>query len=181
MSVYVLAGAVAGFTSWRLGREMPALVHVQAGLSLVAGVLLIAEGLFALGVPRPFARHASCPGAGMFATLLRGKEASAVFVAGLVNGILPCGLVYGYLALAASTGDLLHGAGTMLLFGLGTLPAMVLTGMAGSLLRLPWRRRLFQAAACCMLLTGVLALVRGVGFLAVSGDTEACPNCAAAE
>jgi sulfite exporter TauE/SafE len=179
VSVYVLAGAVAGFTSWRLGRELPALVQVQAILALIAGVLLIAEGLFALAiVPRPFARrHAGCPGAGMLATLLRGKEPSAVFVAGLVNGMLPCGLVYAYLALAASTGDLLCGAGTMLLFGAGTLPAMVLTGMAGSLISLPWRRRLFQVAACCMLLTGALAMGRGVGFLDVAGSGS-CPNCA---
>ena len=88
--------------------------------------------------------------------------------------------MYGYLALAASTGDLLHGAGTMLLFGVGTLPAMVLTGLVGSLLSLSWRRRLFHLAACCMLLTGVLAIWRGVGFLAVSAGA-ACPNCSTAE
>src|SRR5262245_43808491 len=71
ISVYVLAGAVVGFTSWRLGHEMPALINVQAILSIVAGLLLIAEGLFALAiVPRPFARrHAGCPGAGMMASL----------------------------------------------------------------------------------------------------------------
>lgn len=180
VSVYVLAGAVAGFTSWRLGRHMPTLVYVQAVLSLLAGVLLIAEALFALAiVPRPFARrHAGCPGAGVLATLLRGQEPSAVFVAGLVNGMLPCGLVYGYLALAASTGNLFDGAGTMLLFGVGTLPAMVLTGMASALIGLPWRRRMFQVAACCMLLTGVLALARAAAFLGFPANAEPCPYCA---
>jgi sulfite exporter TauE/SafE len=180
LSVYVIAGAIAGFTSRQLGREMPALVHVQAILALLAGVLLVAEALVALGfVTRPFSRrHAGCPGAGLMAALLSGKEASSIFVAGLANGVLPCGLVYAYLALAASTGDLFHGAGTMLLFGVGTLPSMVLTGLAGTLLRLPWRRRLFQTAACCMLLTGVLAMGRGVAFFHVGADARPCPNCA---
>jgi sulfite exporter TauE/SafE len=181
ISTYTLAGAVVGFTSWQLGRELPEVVHVQAILSILAGVMLVAEGLFALGmVPRPFAHtHAGCPGAGALGMLLRGKEASAVFVAGLMNGVLPCGLVYGYLALAASSGQMLLGAGTMTLFGLGTLPSMLLTGMAGSLLRLSWRRRLFQLAACCMLLTGVLALVRGAMFLHAgeAPDAEGCPYC----
>jgi sulfite exporter TauE/SafE len=181
VSVYVLAGAVAGFSSWRLGRELPSIVNAQAILSILAGLLLVAEGLFALGVvPRPFAARAGCPGAGAYAALLHGREAGVVFVAGLVNGLLPCGLVYAYLALAASAGDLFRGAAVMALFGLGTLPSMVLTGLGGSLLGLSWRRRLFRLAAWCLLLTGLLALARGAGFLnaVLPGAGVVGPCCA---
>ena len=178
ISTYTFAGAVAGFGSWRLGHDLRSLVNLQAILSLLAGALLVLEGLFSLGwLPRPFA-HAGCPGAGGFASLLRAREKSTVFAAGLVNGLLPCGLVYGYLALAASAGHLAGGAAVMALFGLGTLPAMVLTGLGGALLSLGWRRRLFRLAAWCLLLTGLLALARGAGFLDFSSAADpVCPFC----
>jgi sulfite exporter TauE/SafE len=179
VSTYVFAGAALGFGSWRLGNDLRAIVNLQALLSLGAGAFLIAEGLFALGwVPRPFAVK-GCHGAGGFANLLRAREKSTVFVAGLVNGLLPCGLVYGYLALAASAGHLLRGALVMALFGLGTVPALVLTGLGGGLLSLAWRRRLFQIAAWCMLLTGALAVARGTGFIRPdTASDSACPFCA---
>ena len=52
-----------------------------------------------------------------------------VFLAGVLNGFLPCGLVYGYLALASSTASLPLGLATMATFGAGTVPVMVLTGV----------------------------------------------------
>jgi sulfite exporter TauE/SafE len=179
VATYVLAGAIAGYTGWRLAQQWPHLVNVQAILSALAGMLLIAEGLFALGVPRPFASHAGCPGAGRLALLLRGKENTAVFAAGIVNGLLPCGLVYAYLALAASSGGLFHGGVVMALFGAGTIPSMVLTGLGGSLLTGPWRLRIFRLAALCMLLTGVLAVLRGIVSLGLGADggDPVCVDC----
>jgi sulfite exporter TauE/SafE len=177
VSVYVLAGAFVGYGVWRL--EAWAVVGLQAVLAIVAGLFLIAEGVFSIGwLPRPFAAKGGCPGANLFATLLRGPNLTAVFVGGLVNGLLPCGLVYAYLALAASSGNLFDGAIVMALFGLGTLPALVLTGVAGGLLTLTWRQRILRVAACCMLLTGVLAVWRGAAALPWTTDASpACPYC----
>jgi sulfite exporter TauE/SafE len=178
IATYTLGGAIAGFGGWRLGSDLHTVVNVQAILSLLAGTLLVLEGLFSLGlVRRPFTVQ-GCPGAGGFAALLQAREKATVFVGGLVNGLLPCGLVYAYLALAASSGQLFRGAAVMALFGLGTVPALVLTGLTGTLLGLPWRRRLFRLAAWCLLLTGVLALARGIGFLDFHSDSDfACPYC----
>jgi sulfite exporter TauE/SafE len=53
---------------------------------------------------------------------------------GMVWGWLPCGLIYTALALAATTGNVLHSSMTMLSFGLGTLPAVVGVGIMTSLL-----------------------------------------------
>jgi sulfite exporter TauE/SafE len=178
ISVYVLAGAFVGYGAWQLGRASAAIVNVQGILSLVAGLFLIAEGIFSAGLaPRPFAAKHGCPGANVFATLLRSPHLSTVFVAGLVNGLLPCGLVYAYLALAASAGNLFSGAAVMGLFGLGTMPALVLTGLTGSLLTQIWRVRLFRLAAWCMILTGALTLWRGVAALQSGGEDPACPYC----
>jgi hypothetical protein len=54
-----------------------------------------------------------------------------VFLGGVVNGLLPCGLVYAYLALAAGAGGSLRGALAMALFGLGTMPLLALVGCGG--------------------------------------------------
>ena len=52
------------------------------------------------------------------------------FGAGLMWGLLPCGLVYSALSLALLTGSAIDGAAAMLAFGVGTLPHMLLAGHA---------------------------------------------------
>jgi len=51
---------------------------------------------------------------------------------GLIWGWLPCGLVYGALLLAATTADPLGGGFVMVAFGLGTMPAMILSGLSAA-------------------------------------------------
>ncbi|MFO0950298.1 MAG: heavy metal translocating P-type ATPase [Isosphaeraceae bacterium] len=99
-----------------------------------------------------------------------------VFLAGVLNGLLPCGLVYGYLALASSTASLPWGVATMTAFGLGTVPLMVVTGLGASALAPLTRRRVFRFAGACVLVTGILAVDRGVRFWH-SGDPASCPGC----
>ncbi|MCX7553312.1 sulfite exporter TauE/SafE family protein [Marinicella sp. S1101] len=52
---------------------------------------------------------------------------SAVFGKGLLWGLIPCGLLYGMLIVAATTADVWRGAGFMLFFGLGTLLPLLLS------------------------------------------------------
>jgi sulfite exporter TauE/SafE len=56
--------------------------------------------------------------------LISKPEAGARYLFGLVNGLLPCGLVYATLAVPIALGDPAAGAAAMLLFGLGTVPAL---------------------------------------------------------
>jgi sulfite exporter TauE/SafE len=51
---------------------------------------------------------------------------------GLIWGWLPCGLVYGALLLAATTADPVGGGLVMIAFGLGTMPAMILSGLSAA-------------------------------------------------
>jgi sulfite exporter TauE/SafE len=62
----------------------------------------------------------------------------------------------------------------MLAFCLGTIPAMILTGLGASLISPTTRRRVFQAAGVCVLVTGIVAIGRGVGALS---RCEADPDC----
>jgi uncharacterized protein len=179
---YSMAGAAAGYGGWRLMAELGTVTNLQALLSIVAGILLITQGLGAAGMFRGlpgFGGHGPCPGAGFFAALLGAARLRSVFLGGVINGLLPCGLVYAYLALAASSGDMFRGWGIMAVFGAGTLPVMVLLGCGGNLITLASRSRLLQVAAWCVVLTGALTLARGVGFLQSSETlaSSSCPLC----
>lgn len=55
--------------------------------------------------------------------------------AGILNGIIPCGMVYLALATALNTGDIKSGATFMFLFGLGTAPLMMMISMGGIFLK----------------------------------------------
>ncbi|RUO21675.1 sulfite exporter TauE/SafE family protein [Aliidiomarina haloalkalitolerans] len=57
------------------------------------------------------------------------RRGGQIFLAGMLWGWLPCGLVYSALAWAALSANPVQGAGFMLIFGLGTFPAMFLTGV----------------------------------------------------
>jgi sulfite exporter TauE/SafE len=179
---YASAGAAAGYGGWRLVAELRPVVNLQAVLSITAGVLLVVQGLAAAGVGGGIGRRAGsgpCLGSGFFAAWLRAARWHSVFLGGVVNGLLPCGLVYAYLALAGSSGDMLRGMAVMALFGLGTVPVMVLVGSGGSVLNGTSRRRLLRLAAWCVVLTGLITIVRGVGFLpGFSPDAgPECPLC----
>lgn len=181
---YAALGAVVAFAGARLAAALPGWANVPAVLAITAGGLLVVQGLLAAGVlPAGAVRGAAaCPGAAAFRSLLTGRNAIDVFVAGIFTGLLPCGLLYGMLALAASTHDVPRGLATMVAFGLGTVPAMVAAGLGGSLLGLAARRRLHSLAAWCLVVTGVISIARGAGYLSVTSDPPAgCPFCAAME
>ena len=77
---------------------------------------------------------------GFFFELLRRKLLArlrglkSVLVLGFLNGLMPCGLVYFYLALALAQKSLLASASIMLIFGLCTLPALFIFIYASRLL-----------------------------------------------
>ena len=80
---------------------------------------------------------------------------------GLLWGWLPCGLVYSVLLLAATTADAVNGGLVMLAFGLGTSPAMIMTGLSASKLsQFMSRKRL--GAGLLIILLGLLTLAMPV-------------------
>lgn len=88
---------------------------------------------------------------------------------GLLWGLLPCGLVYSVLILAAATTDPVAGALTMAAFGLGTTPAMLLTGLGAlQLSRFLSKRSARMGAGLLIVLLGLLTLAMPVSKL-VSG------------
>lgn len=179
---YATLGAAAGFAGNRLIESLPAIINVPAALCLVAGLLLVREGFLATGLLRRNMAGASTSGClfgPVFSTILKTPGARHTFVAGIVTGLLPCGLVYAFVSLAASSGDLMQGSSTMLAFGAGTVPLMVITGCGAALLSANTRQRLWQLAAWSVIATGLLTLGRGAAFLQLKPEPQpvACPFC----
>lgn len=181
---YGVLGCASGFAGlWFASRSGP-LVHAQALLSFAAGAFLIIQGMHSLvrfprfswsgrGTAKPVL---PCQSGSFLGPLLTSPNASSMLIAGVLNGLMPCGLVYGYLALASSGASLPGGLATMVAFGLGTVPLMVLSGVGASALSRVARRRLFRVAGLCVLITGLIAVGRGFAFW-VSADTTQCPGC----
>jgi len=183
---YAVFGAVAGYAGSRLAANVSWLQNIAALLAVFAGVLLIYQGAVSAGLIRNTwltSAAPSCLASSFFGPLMRGKGWMGIFLAGLFTGMLPCGLVYGFVALAGSSGNLFAGAAIMTAFGAGTVPVMVGTGAGASLLSMKLRRRLYIAAAWCVMLTGALSIVRGAGFIEVPGwhVRTGCPACQAAD
>ncbi len=180
---YAALGASAGFAGHRLMAAMPALVNVPAILCLIAGAFLIREGLIAAGWWSLKVTGASATGCllkPLFTTILKTPGLRNAFVAGIATGFLPCGLVYAFVSLAASSGDFLQGLMTMAAFGAGTVPLMVVAGCGASLLSYSARQKVWKVAAWSVVLTGLLTLGRGAAFLQASNQPaqDRCPFCA---
>jgi sulfite exporter TauE/SafE len=181
---YSSAGVAVGYAGLRFVGRGETFAYLQAVLCLLAGTLLVFQGLLSLNLVPRFAWHSAshlpCAGLRSFGGLLRSSNLTHVFVSGLITGCLPCGLVYAYLALAASRADIFQGWATMAVFGAGTVPAMVLAGLGGKLLSLAVRRRVLQVAACCVIVTGILTIDRGArAWLQHASGRPSCPYCAA--
>lgn len=180
---YSFGGAAAGVAGMKLQQLSFAAFNAQAALAIAAGIVLVGQGLYSAGlVPRWRRRQTAagyCPAHGLFASFLTAPGAWNAFFAGILTGFLPCGLVYAYLVLAAGTGSLWQGAAIMGLFGAGTAPLMILTGVGTALLSVKMRSQLLRLAACCVVVTGLITVGRGVGWARPSGshDGPACPFC----
>ena len=103
-----------------------------------------------------------------------------MLAAGLLWGWLPCGMVYSVLVTAMLSGSAASGAAVMLAFGLGTLPAMLALGLAGTGLR-GWLQQRAVRMACGALVLGfgVLGLVRAAGAMPHSWLEAVCLTPAA--
>jgi sulfite exporter TauE/SafE len=95
-------------------------------------------------------------------SLLGRRGFAAPLALGVLNGFLPCPLVYAMVAQAASTFDALSGCLSMAAFGLGTFPAMLAMGGVGRLLAPSWRQRGVRLAGGFILALGLVTLSRGI-------------------
>ena len=152
MTTYAILGFVAALFSARF-RALPWFSLFSAGLLAIAGLLFLMSACASLKKNR-------CEGAvpsetkkihevffsslsfGFLRPLFASPRGWRGYFLGLILGLLPCGLVYAALLSAASRGDPLTAIEGMLLFAIGTTPALVIVGIGGHLAFLKFRSAL---------------------------------------
>jgi sulfite exporter TauE/SafE len=149
---YGLAGLLAGGLGMLLATSLP-VWYAQRALLLLAGLFMLGLGLYLGGWWFGLNRIERLGGAlwrriePMARRWLPVRSPSQALVLGAFWGWVPCGLVYSVLVWALSAGGPLQGAGLMLAFGLGTLPNLLLMGVAAGSLAGWLRRRGVRRAA----------------------------------
>lgn len=163
IATYALLGLTAGLlgglvTTWG------AVADLQRILSLAAGALII---LFALQLGGwieerlgPLAKVALPPD--LINRAATGSSPALWGLVGLINGLLPCGMVYAAIVLALKQGDPLYGLAIMALFGIGTIPAMTVLAFVIRRLSPSLKTKFTKGAAILLFLFGLFTIYRGI-------------------
>jgi uncharacterized protein len=99
-----------------------------------------------------------------FSALFLKKNYSSLFFIGLLNGLLPCGLVYLGIVGAIATGDSARGALFMAVFGLGTIPTMLSISLISNSISLGVRNKIRKAVPVFIVVMAVLLILRGLNL-----------------
>ncbi|OYU64497.1 MAG: hypothetical protein CFE22_18435 [Cytophagaceae bacterium BCCC1] len=161
---YSILGATAGF----FGEKVSFFIS-QKTLSIIFGILVLAYVL----LPFAFKNKISNPNIlyrfssmlkGAFAKLFKSKSFLAQFSFGLVNGLLPCGMVYVALAGAFLATNWSDAALTMMLFGLGTIPLMLPVSLGMSQIRKILGSHFKTIITYTYVLLGAWLIFRGMNY-----------------
>ncbi len=175
VATYSLMGIVFG----AFGKVL-VLAGVQRWLSITLGIALLAGWFAAKKFPRWQPANAVVNQLKLrFAALLRRRTFSSLALLGLLNGLLPCGLVYVAGAGAMATGSIASGAGYMAAFGAGTIPLMLAISLSGRLVPVPWRLKLVRLVPVSVFLLATLLILRGMslGIPYLSPDLSGSSCC----
>ncbi|MFS0490160.1 sulfite exporter TauE/SafE family protein [Leadbetterella byssophila] len=97
---------------------------------------------------------------------------SKQFLFGILNGLLPCGMVYAALSGAFVLGSLKEGALYMLFFGIGTLPVMMSFGFIGKWI--PSGLKSQKVFIYAYLILGVFFIYKGMHLPTMHGEMTLC-------
>lgn len=164
---YAAAGAAAGALG-SAGAYAVAVFPAQLTLFLLSSALVAAAGVhLAFALPLSGLERLGLPVwrrvQPLAARLLPARTLPRAYVAGLAWGWLPCGLVYGALLVAVFAGGALQGAAAMAAFGAGTLPWLLVAGVAAARLR-GWAglAHLRRAGGIALIAVGAWGIAHGV-------------------
>ncbi len=161
---YSILGLLFGF----VGKQLM-IGGLQQGFSIGVGVLILAF----VALPKTITNKVDPTSTfskwflrlkSTFQGLFRSKSPAGPFVLGLINGLLPCGLVYVGLAGALALGDPVSSAGFMAAFGLGTVPIMISIIFFGDLISLQWRTKIRKLMPIMFAIMGALFILRGMNL-----------------
>ena len=164
VATYSFLGAVFGLLGSRL-----VISGFQQSVSITLGIAILIAVLIPPKYKAKISQHTiiqkiTLPLKSGISDLFKRGTFSAMFLIGLLNGLLPCGLVYVALAGAIASGNALSGTLVMILFGLGTIPMMFAATIFGKFINLNIRRKITKAIPVFAVILGILFIVRGMGL-----------------
>lgn len=164
----VLTYSVIGILFGLLGRGI-SLAGFQQWTSVLLGIAMIISVLF------PFFFREKITIGSLFSgfaarlivrlkKLFTDRSYSSLLMIGILNGLLPCGLVYVAIAGAISSGTVLTGALFMMLFGIGTIPLLLLATLASDAIGQRIRSKMQRVVPYFVFMLGVLFILRGMSL-----------------
>lgn len=162
---YTLLGGIVGL----LGSVLRINVYVQGFIIILASIFMILMSLNMMGIINfsfNFKRI----------NLFNNVKAKGSFMIGLLNGFMPCGPLQAMQLYALSTGSFIHGALSMFLFCLGTIPLLLLMGVIPQLLNNNQRKYLNKFLTVLILLLSLTMFNRGLLSMGINVFDVFKPN-----
>ncbi|MEM8896252.1 MAG: sulfite exporter TauE/SafE family protein, partial [Bacteroidota bacterium] len=159
ISSYAIIGGVLGL----IGKGF-FLTGFQHGLSITLGVLLLVGLVFPRIFKWKFFYSFPNKVKARIIPLFRKRGLSFSFLIGILNGFLPCGLVYMAVAGALATGEPLLGMQFMILFGLGTLPMMLFAAYSSHVLPANFKLQVQKVIPVFVAVMALALILRGMNL-----------------
>lgn len=162
IATYSFLGAVLGIVGQ--GFQM---AGFQQYLTIGVGIMLIIMAVFSFGGKDfaskiPFLSGFLLKVKMNLSKLLQKADYRSRFATGILNGFLPCGMVYMALTASLAAGGIWQSAVFMSLFGLGTLPFMFFVVLLGNLMTTALRIKILKFVPLMMIVLGGLFILRGL-------------------
>lgn len=146
-----------GFTLFKLQQVL----SILAGIIILAILMLTWSGKQGLPFMAGFTQKIKV----QISNYLRSEKTVVSYLnIGVMNGFLPCGLVYIAIAASIASGSILKGSLLMFSFGLGTLPIMALMMAFGKFISFGVRSRLNKISPYFIMCVAVLLILRGMNL-----------------
>ena len=161
---YTILGALIGLVG-----EGFAVVGLQQSLSIGVGAVMLIIIIFTKY------KHFDLPSGGLInklylsvksglGPLLKSKSVFSPVLIGILNGLLPCGLVYAAMFAALSMGSVVNSSIYMLFFGLGTIPIMLSLGIFSGFITPALRTKLNKAVPYFLAIVAIILILRGMNL-----------------
>lgn len=161
---YIILGAIFG----AIGQIFSFTLMVKGIIFILVGIFMVLLGLSLMGYLK-FTTLIESEAANSnlfkraFSKVLRSKSMFSFYLLGLLNGFIPCGFVYFFLAFAVASASAVNGALIMAIFGLATVPILFSLGFfVGIFQKLKFRTVAMKIAALLVIVYGVFTGVKGV-------------------
>lgn len=161
---YTILGGLVG----ALGSVFSLSLGAQASLSILAGLFMIIMGFNMSGFKLFRGINLKLP----FSKCNNKDKGTRPFIVGLLNGFMPCGPLQTMQLYALASGSFIKGSLSMFIFGIGTIPLMLIFGLAANALNMSKTKKLIKLSGILVILLGFIMANRGFTILGINVPTS---------